>query len=530
MIHTVEQAQALQQQGLHQEAIKIYEKLLHLDPMQMDILGYLGAAYTALGDRQQAKGVLHRVLALNAKNAKAHNNLAGMYAADQNYLNALRHYRDAVHSEPGFVLAHFNLGLLLLNHQELEAAEIQFKNVLALDAHYPSALFYLGLLFLKSERFDEAEAMFQQLVIMAPEHVEGWVNRGVVALKQGKEQQAVDYFTQALLLDNHHLEARNNLAATFIHFDRYEAALQYYAELLRDDPNSLEYLYNAGVAEMGLGHLTSAQALFNRVLGIEANHFGALSNLAAIHMRSGQRLTACELLERALAVKPEDQTSYFMLQALKGKSQQGACPQYAKDLFNHYALYYDAHMEQQLQYAVPKRLWSLFHERQDLACERALDLGCGTGLAGRVLRPFVKKLIGIDLSSKMLAIAKPKGLYDELIESELLTYLQHQPGKFDCVVAADVLPYLGDLQPLWEALVACLAPKATFWFTTEISQKEPWTLQESMRFCHHPEYIQTLCSQYGLTVIHQETLAARKQDSNDLWVNFFGVSGLSASP
>jgi predicted TPR repeat methyltransferase len=153
-----------------------------------------------------------------------------------------------------------------------------------------------------------------------------------------------------------------------------------------------------------------------------------------------------------------------------------------------------------------------------------LDIGCGTGLAGAVLRPFVKTLTGIDLSSKMLAIAQTKMIYDELIESELLGYLQQKPDDFDCIVAADVLPYFGDLQPLWKALVLCLAPKATFWFTTEISHQEPWKLQESMRFCHHPEYIKTLCAQYDLSVIHIEILAARKQDGQDLWVNFFGVS------
>ena len=45
-----------------------------------------------------------------------------------------------------------------------------------------------------------------------------------------------------------------------------------------------------------------------------------------------------------------------------------------------------------------------------------LDAGCGTGLCGPLLAPYARRLIGVDLSEGMLALAKEKHVYDALIK------------------------------------------------------------------------------------------------------------------
>lgn len=556
--HEFDRALQCQERGDHAQAAQIYQNLLQENPQRMAIWGYLAIAQFESGQaqlaldtleralrlapkeinlhmqrayickrvQQSAQAIVHyqQVLSLNPHYAKAHNNLAAEYATNDNYLLALQHYRHAVHNDPGLVPAHLNLGILLLKQGEWAAAEKQFRNVLALDSEHYSAYFYLGTLYLEMDRLDEAETALQYLLSQTPEHVDAWVNRGAIALKQKREQAAIDYFRQALILDNDHREARNNLAATFIHFDRYEQALQYYTGLLRDEPNNIEYLYNSGVAQMGLGHLSSATQLFQHVLGLESRHFGALSNLAAIQMRLGDRLEARELLQRALDVQPHDPATRFMLQALSGDTQtQGACREYVQELFNHYAVNYDAHMQGVLEYGVPQRLWHLLHQSNIRSYPKALDLGCGTGLCGMILRPLTQHLTGVDLAAKMLSVAREKAIYDTLIEAELLAFLQNNSDVYDLIIAADVLPYLDDLAELFRTIRARMALNTVFWFTTEISMDQPWALQQSMRFCHHADYIQMLCHEYQYLLVHQETVVARKQDGQDLKVNLFGI-------
>jgi predicted TPR repeat methyltransferase len=48
-----------------------------------------------------------------------------------------------------------------------------------------------------------------------------------------------------------------------------------------------------------------------------------------------------------------------------------------------------------------------------------LDAGCGTGLCGAILAPFARRLVGVDLSEGMLAHAKAKNVYHELVKAEL---------------------------------------------------------------------------------------------------------------
>lgn len=93
------------------------------------------------------------------------------------------------------------------------------------------------------------------------------------------------------------------------------------------------------------------------------------------------------------------------------------------------------------------------------------DLGCGTGLMGPLLRPDCGRLVGVDLSAGMCDKARARGCYDSVHVCELVEWLQALAtgggdasscggggGRgFDLLVAADVLVYIGDLQPLLAA-------------------------------------------------------------------------------
>ncbi len=48
--------------------------------------------------------------------------------------------------------------------------------------------------------------------------------------------------------------------------------------------------------------------------------------------------------------------------------------------------------------------------------QRGVDLGCGTGLMGLLLRPLVGYLEGVDLSSGMVDKAHGKGCYDRQVQ------------------------------------------------------------------------------------------------------------------
>lgn len=548
----------LQQQAQLPEAITLYEQLLSHNPAHELALHYLALAHAQQGDMptairfflqalqfSPADAVLHNNLGNAYKNnqqqdfalvhyqkaielqphyAQAQNNLAGIYALQGLYPQALQHYRLAVHAEPDFAAAHFNLGLLLMSHRKLNAAYTQFKNVLILNPDHMEAQFYIGVLDLEANRLPAAEQAFQAVLLRDGHHLQALTNLGVIALKNQQKQQAIDYFSKVIALDNDHHEARHNLAATFIHHDRFENALMHYDILLKKEPNNSEYLYNSGVAQMALGHLNEAINHFEQLIHLDEHHFSALNNLAAIYIRLEDRVKARELLKRAIAANPDDKSSQHMLHALSGSHLQAeTCPDYAANLFNNYALYYDQHLQKHLHYTLPNHIVRLIDELAIPTVNDALDLGCGTGLTGQVLRDHVVKLHGVDIANKMLQLAEEKGIYDQLIEKEALTFLQQTSHSYGFIVAADVLPYFGELSALFHAVAKRLNPKGYFIFTTEISANHPWQLNPSGRFCHHIDYLRQLATQHGLQLCHEEQIIARQQDGKALPVWFIAL-------
>ena len=354
------------------------------------------------------------------------------------------------------------------------------------------------------------------------DHAFSLTNLGVIALKRDQGQMAIDYFTKALAFEPDNIEARNNMAATFIHHDRYENALMHYDVLLKQDPYNAEYLYNSGVAQMALGHLKEAIAHFEAMLTRDDKHFAALNNLAAIQIRLGNRAEAITLLQRAIAANPNDTASQFMLHALTGDEQHPKpCQDYVSNLFNNYALYYDQHMQGSLNYTLPYSIMQALYGMGYAHFKQTIDLGCGTGLSGVVLREASEHLTGLDIAAKMIAQAREKAVYDTLIEAELLSYLEENQQTYDLIVAADVIPYSGDLQPLFTIMKQRLSAKGLFVFSSEISTDQPWTLQDSARFCHHPDYVHDLCAEHDLELIYEEKIVARQQEHQDLFVMLY---------
>jgi predicted TPR repeat methyltransferase len=65
-----------------------------------------------------------------------------------------------------------------------------------------------------------------------------------------------------------------------------------------------------------------------------------------------------------------------------------------------------------------------------------VDLGCGTGLLGPLLRPQAHSLDGVDLSGKMMEKARGKECYDRLFVRDVVKFLEEQHA---CGVRYDVL-------------------------------------------------------------------------------------------
>ena len=93
-------------------------------------------------------------------------------------------------------------------------------------------------------------------------------------------------------------------------------------------------------------------------------------------------------------------------------------------MFDDYSANFEKSLES-LAYNVPGLILEAVKERQ-LDFSLTVDLGCGTGLLGPLLRPHTRYIIGVDLSPKMLAIAEKDkvGIYNHLYIGDMALLLQ----------------------------------------------------------------------------------------------------------
>ena len=122
-------------------------------------------------------------------------------------------------------------------------------------------------------------------------------------------------------------------------------------------------------------------------------------------------------------------------------------PAYVRALFDQYAPKFEAALVDDLGYRGPALLFKAVLAaraavRKPAFFKRAIDLGCGTGLAATAFAREVDHFIGIDLSPRMIERARAPGFMRELEVAEMVQGLRGKPdASADLILAADAMVY-----------------------------------------------------------------------------------------
>ena len=228
----------------------------------------------------------------------------------------------------------------------------------------------------------------------------------------------------------------------------------------------------------------------------------------------GRHGEAARAYEAALHLAPEDAYVRHLVAAAGLVADTGrAPPEYVRVVFDGYAARFDTSLIG-LGYRVPGLM------RAELAGAAAvgpvLDLGCGTGLVALALSDLaLGPWVGVDLSPRMLTVAAARGLYAALQEADLPAFLARERRRFPLVLAADVLPYFGNLVELIAAVAAVLEPGGRFLGSVE-SEPEGngpgWRLGPLGRYRHTRTHLAAAAAAAGLCVCVLREEIVRSED------------------
>jgi tetratricopeptide (TPR) repeat protein len=137
-------------------------------------------------------------LARNPGCVMAHNNLGMMLVQKGRNEEAASHFQKAVELDPKHASAHNNLALILLKAGQIEAAKFHFQQALASDPGYGKAESNLGMIFLQQDKLTEAKAHFQRALELIPNLSEARLNLANALSRLGERQAAIGQLQKLL--------------------------------------------------------------------------------------------------------------------------------------------------------------------------------------------------------------------------------------------------------------------------------------------------------------------------------------------
>lgn len=526
-------------------AKNIYLEILNKEPNNYEVLHLLGILHAQQKDFQNAKEFLIKALELKKDSAILHNNFGNVLRNLQQFSDALIHYNLALKFDENNFAAENNLGITFYQLENFDTAIKHYKNALKINPDFFDAYFNLGLALFKINDIANAIKNFKLAIAINPVNAEVHFQLALSLQQQNDLESALKHYIKTLRLNSTHAKAHNNLAGILKIKNKFQSAISHYKKALSLDPNNLEsyynlgitYLeqnepqialkyffyvakktpefnvfYNLGVTYLNLNQNSDAINYFHEALKFQPQNLNTHINLAAAYLKLEDFTNAAKHYESILNIDPTNAEAKYLLAAInKDTTVKSAPSEYLQNLFDQYASSFDKHLAA-LQYSAPQIIFDTVNLLTELHANSLtiLDLGCGTGLCAEKFRHFAKRLIGLDLSSKMLNAAREKNVFDELYNCDINNDFVHLTAV-DLIIAADSLVYIGDLANIFSNARKTLVKQGLFVFTIEHTNIYPYTLQSSARFAHTKNYILELATKNNFALLTEKNVKLRMQ-------------------
>jgi predicted TPR repeat methyltransferase len=370
-----------------------------------------------------------------------------------------------------------------------------------------------------------AERVYRRVAASWPRDANAHNLLGVVARQRGEPREALGHTGRALALQPEAPVFLANHGGALAEAGQLRDAVGFLRAALRRRPDDAVALRNLGQALATLGDPRAALEPLERAVALAPDAVEPWLALAHARREAGDAPEAVAAAEAALARAAPGSAlaaQARFLQAALGREEipDRAPAAYLRDLFDGFAERFDADLAGGLDYQTPGLLAAALRDAAATAAAasapigegRGLDLGCGTGLSGVALAPLVRRLEGLDLSPRMLAQARRRGVYAALHLADLLEWLPTHPGAFDLIAAADVLNYLGDLRPALAGMASALRPGGSAAFSLEAGMGgAPFELGETMRYRHDGAHVALLAAEAGFEVLSRREATLRQE-------------------
>lgn len=405
--------------------------------------------------------------------------------------------------------------MALLRQGHLAEARRLYRSVLSRQPTHVDALHFMGVLLHRMGQSEEAVLSIRRALAQAPRYLDAQLNLGNIHLELGQLDAAEGCFRRVLALAADEPRACNNLGVILRRLGRLAESAQVLQQALAIDGDRTDTWVNLGNTHRDAGALDEAQRCYRRAIELDPLQAQAYAALSKLLVDAGRNEQARTVLTDWLRADPGQPIARHHLAGLGGEVPARASDAYVQQTFDDFAATFDEVLKT-LDYRAPERVMEAVAHRLGPPQRRldVLDAGCGTGICGSLLRPYARRLTGVDLSQGMLDKARGRKTYDALEQAELVAWLEGRGTEFDLIVSADTFIYFGELHELLLAARKATRPGGLLVFTVErapVVGDRGFVLHPHGRYAHDPAHVLGVLQACGWQPQGHEDFALRKE-------------------
>jgi len=340
--------------GRQDEALKVFERVLVLEPRQAQASFNLAALYSARNEKQKALHLLEGLSGITTQNRVPKTAdpellfvLTKAYAAAAQPRDAVRIAEILEIQKPDDNRFLFNLGLILAEAGEYQKAASLFEKVNERVPGKFEVLYNLGVAYYNLNQLDKSRTLLQAALNLNPNTAEVFYRLGLIALARNENENAVGLWLKAIELNPNFHEANFLIAEELFKRQAYVGAQPFYEKAALGQPENLLYQirlvvtyirlqqYDKARAVLGVqgkkyadnlnltylngflaraeGNYDDAITAFDKVLKMSPNNADALSNLGFLLSERGQFENAEIFLRRAIKQDAKIFTAHYEL-------------------------------------------------------------------------------------------------------------------------------------------------------------------------------------------------------------------------
>jgi predicted TPR repeat methyltransferase len=381
---------------------------------------------------------------------------------------------------------------------ELQEAKVAYQRCLEIVPHFPEALANLSTVQLDLHEINSAYDSATKALELEPTLAPAVRVLTHLEFERGNFSQALQWTSRSRELEPDNPDVHLECGQIFEKLNRIEEAISSFSKTLEIQPlNPSAHLHLAMIYSR-MQDYREAKRCFETTLKIQPDMVSALEGLGSLHRILGENQEALQVFQKILSQAPRDPVAKFETSALRGEFLSSIPLEYVRYLFDPLPIGFEEESYKQIQFLVPQKILAEFQKLPPFdAVEAALDLGCGSGYSALSFKGLARKWIGVDLSLTMVREAAAREFYKRIEQTDILSFLTQETSSFGLFLALNVLPYFGDLKPVFKALSRRAILKARLLLSARALNEGDFKLGADLRFSHSLNYLLSCAQDSG---------------------------------